>query len=327
MGNYQFLLSDQGSVARQYSKKPMTDDASPAGARSQIVTGQITIIGVGLIGGSFALALRAAGLDSRFIAYGRNEETLRRAVELKIVDDYSTSIADATAGSDLILLAAPVGANDAILDALAEHVDPNTVITDVGSVKQSVIETARSRLPSLERFVPAHPIAGTEHSGVEAGFTTLFQDKRLIITPLPETAADAIERVTQLWAMTGAKIEIMDPRRHDQVFAATSHLPHVLAFTLVETLHRMEQNEALLKYASGGFSDFTRIASSDPVMWRDICLHNSESLLAAIGGLQEGLDTLIEAIHQQDGAKIQQLFKIAKETRDLKILNATQEPE
>ena len=127
--------------------------------------------------------------------------------------------------------------------------------------------------------------------------------------------------------MTGAKIEIMDPRRHDQVFASTSHLPHVLAFSLLETLHRMEQNEALLKYASGGFSDFTRIASSDPVMWRDICLHNSESLLAAIGGLQEGLDTLIEAINQQDGAKIQQLFKIAKETRDLKILNATQEPE
>ena len=182
-------------------------------------------------------------------------------------------------------------------------------------------------MPLPQQFVPAHPIAGTEHSGVEAGFATLFQGKRLILTPLPDTSPDAIETVKNLWSMTGSNIETMDPVRHDQVFAATSHLPHILAFTLVETLYRMEENEHLLKYASGGFSDFTRIASSDPVMWRDICLHNSESLLAAVDGLQDGLNTLIEAIKHQDGEKIQHLFQIAKDTRDHKILNSTQEPE
>lgn len=305
----------------------MSDQQTPSGAKPAPVVRQITIIGVGLIGGSFALALRKAGIDCHFVGHGRNEATLIRACELGIIDRYSTSIQDAVSGSDLVLVATPVGAIDAVLADLAGCIDANTVVTDAGSVKQSVIQAARKRLPSLQNFVPAHPIAGTEHSGVEAGFASLYEGKRLILTPLEETAPEALDKVTRLWSMTGAKIETMDPQRHDQIFAATSHLPHILAFTLVETLHRMEQKEGLLRYAAGGFSDFTRIASSDPVMWRDICLHNSESLLAAIEGLQEGLDTLVTAINQQDGEKIEQLFKVAKQTRDDKILNANQPKE
>lgn len=306
----------------------MSDQATPSG-KTPAVAEQITIIGVGLIGGSFALALREAGVSCQFVGYGRNEATLIRACELGITDRYSTSIQEAVSGSDVILVATPVGAIDAVFGDLADAIGPNTIVTDAGSVKQSVIEAARNRLPVLENFVPAHPIAGTEHSGVEAGFASLYQGKRLILTPLKETAQGAIDKVSQLWSMTGANIETMDPHRHDQVFAATSHLPHILAFTLVETLYRMEQKDSVLRYAAGGFSDFTRIASSDPVMWRDICLHNSESLLAAIDGLQDGLETLIHAIRQQDGEKIEQLFKIAKDTRDFKILNANQpqEPE
>ncbi len=305
----------------------MNDQATPSGEMLAPVAEQITIIGVGLIGGSFALALREAGADCRFVGYGRNEATLVRACELGITDRYSTSIEEAVSGSDVVMVATPVGAIDAVFNDLADVIGPDTVVTDAGSVKQSVITAARNRLPIIENFVPAHPIAGTEHSGVEAGFASLYHGKKLILTPLKETSQQAINKVSALWSMAGASIEIMDPQRHDQVFAATSHLPHILAFTLVETLYRMEQKDSLLRYAAGGFSDFTRIASSDPVMWRDICLHNSDSLLAVIDGLQDGLDTLIDAIKQQDGKKIEQLFKIAKDTRDFKILNDAQPKE
>lgn len=285
------------------------------------MTNKITIIGVGLIGGSFALALKQAGLSAEFVGYGRNEENLRRAVQRGIVDSYSLSLSDAVHRSDVVLLATPVGANESILSDLALAVDRNCVITDAGSVKQSVIAAARRHFPSMENFVPAHPIAGTEHSGVEAGFANLYEGKRLIITPLAETSAEAVEKVTGLWSMTGALIEAMSPDRHDKVFAATSHLPHLLAFSLVETLFRMDQKEEVLRYASGGFSDFTRIASSDPVMWRDICLHNGDSILEAMEGLQFGLSELTDAIERKDGDMIEDMFRIAKETRDEKIIS------
>ncbi len=285
------------------------------------MTEQITIIGVGLIGGSFALALKQAGADVRFVGYGRHEDNLIRAVERGIVDTYSTDLADAVGGSDLVLVAAPVGANAVLFEQLASVVSPNCVITDAGSVKQSVIKAARQYLGSLENFVPAHPIAGTEHSGVEAGFASLYQGKRLILTPIPETSKEAQAKVVSLWQMTGALVETMTPERHDKVFAATSHLPHLLAFTLVETLFRMEQKEELLRYASGGFSDFTRIASSDPVMWKDICLHNRDSILDAISSLEYGLSALTAAIEQGDDVAIEHMFRVAKQTRDEKILS------
>ncbi len=285
------------------------------------MTEQITIIGVGLIGGSFALALKAAGVTAKFVGYGRNEQNLVRAVERGIIDSYHTELADAVNGSDLVLVAAPVGANDAIFEQLSGAVSANCVITDAGSVKQSVINAARKHLGTLSNFVPAHPIAGTEHSGVEAGFASLYQGKRLIITPIAETSAEATAVVSSLWAQTGAVIETMSPERHDKVFAATSHLPHLLAFSLVETLFRMEQQEELLRYASGGFSDFTRIASSDPVMWKDICLHNSDCILDAVAHLEKGLSELTAAIERKDERAIEHIFRVAKNTRDEKILS------
>lgn len=287
------------------------------------MTQKIAIIGTGLIGGSFALALRESGLDVEFSGYGRSESNLRRACERGIVDRYSTKLSEAVAGCEVILLASPVGTMGPLLLELGECIDPNTIVTDAGSVKQAVIDGARAGLKNPSSFVPAHPIAGTEHSGVEAAFATLYHDRRVIFTPVEETAAGALEKVKALWRQTGATVETMAPDRHDQIFAATSHLPHALAFCLVETLHRMDQQNEVLRYAAGGFSDFTRIASSDPVMWRDVCLHNRPAILAALGHLQEGLDTLVEAIDKQDGDKLHDYFEIAKQTRDTRILGAS----
>jgi len=203
------------------------------------MTQHITIVGVGLIGGSFALALREAGLNAHFTGAGRSEKSLKRAVELGIVDDWHTSLPEAVENSDLILLATPVGAIDTVLEQIAPALGPDTIVTDAGSVKQSVIDSARARLKHFENFVPAHPIAGTEHSGVEAGFASLYRDRRLILTPVAETSTAAVESVASLWQTTGANLEYMEPMQHDEIFAATSHLPHMVAFSLVETLYRM----------------------------------------------------------------------------------------
>ena len=282
---------------------------------------QITIIGVGLIGGSFALALRAAGCSIRFVGAGRSQATLERGVERGIIDSWTTSLAESVSGSDVVLLAVPVGSIDSTMAEIAPALDRDTIVTDVGSVKQSVIEAARRRLPDFSSFVPAHPIAGTEHSGVEAGFATLYQNKRLILTPETDTSEQALEVVAQLWQLTGAVIEQMEPQRHDEVFAATSHLPHLLAFSLVETLYRMDSDAPLLQHTGGGFADYTRIASSDPVMWRDICLYNREALLATLGEYKQGLDAVAAAIENGEGEILQQIFTTAKETRDNKVLS------
>ena len=286
------------------------------------MTQNITIVGVGLIGGSFALALREAGYEARFVGVGRNEQSLQRAVELGIVDSYCTSLPEAVEKSDLVLLATPVGAIDTVLEKMAPALGSHTIVTDAGSVKQSVIESARRHLANFENFVPAHPIAGTEHSGVEAGFASLYQGKRLILTPVAETSSTASERVAAVWKSTGAIIEQMDPQHHDSVFAATSHLPHMLAFSLVETLYRMDKESPVLHHAGGGFADYTRIASSDPVMWRDVCLYNRDALLASLGKFRDGLDTLVNAIDSKDGETLEQLFVTAKRTRDTEVLRS-----
>ena len=286
------------------------------------MTQNITIVGVGLIGGSFALALREAGYDAHFTGVGRNEQSLRRAVELGIVDSYQMSVADAVKESDLVLLATPVGAIDTVLEQMAPVLGSNTIVTDAGSVKQSVINSARERLQHFENFVPAHPIAGTEHSGVEAGFASLYQGKRLILTPVAETSQTAAEYVAALWKSTGAVVEKMEPQHHDAVFAATSHLPHMIAFSLVETLYRMDKETPLLQHAGSGFADYTRIASSDPVMWRDVCLHNRDALLTSLVTFKDRFDTLFDAIESKDGETLEQLFTTAKNTRDTKVLNS-----
>ncbi len=282
----------------------------------------ITIVGVGLIGGSFALALREAGHTAEIVGVGRNPQTLARAVERGIIDSWHTSIAEAVSKTDLVLLATPVGALDAVFKAMAPALGNDAIVTDAGSVKQSVINSARQWLPRLENFVPAHPIAGTEHSGVEAGFSTLFRDKRLILTPINETSPQASSVVENLWQATGAVVEHMDPAHHDAVFAATSHMPHMLAFSLVETLYRMDKESPLLHHTGGGFADYTRIASSDPVMWRDVCLNNRDALLQALEKFTAGLDTLVQAIDEKDADTLEQLFTTAKETRDSRVVPA-----
>ena len=267
--------------------------------------------------------MRASGLDVQFSGYGRSESNLRRACERGIVDRYSTRLPEAVADCDVILLASPVGAMSSLLAQLGDCIGPDTIVTDAGSVKQAVIDDARAGLKHPANFVPAHPIAGTEHSGVEAAFATLYHDRRVIFTPVEETADEALQRVKDLWVQTGASVETMTAERHDEVFAATSHLPHALAFCLVETLYRMDQQNELLRYAAGGFSDFTRIASSDPVMWRDVCLKNRPAILDALEHLQTGLDVLVQAIDTQDGDKLHDYFEVAKQTRDTKILGAS----
>lgn len=286
------------------------------------MTQHITIVGVGLIGGSFALALREAGHDAHIMGVGRNQQSLQRAVERGIIDNWTCSVSEAVAESDLVLLATPVGAIDPVLQQIAPALKPDTIVTDAGSVKQSVIDSARTHMQHFENFVPAHPIAGTEHSGVEAGFASLYRGKRLILTPVAETSPESVNTVAGLWQATGAVIEHLDPVHHDAVFAATSHLPHMLAFSLVETLYRMDKESPLLQHTGGGFADYTRIASSDPVMWRDVCLYNREALLASLAKFTDGLSTLVTAIEEKDGESLERLFTTAKETRDSKILPA-----
>lgn len=278
---------------------------------------QITIIGVGLIGGSFALALKKNGLTAEIVGYGRSEEKLQKGIELGVIDRYETSIEAAVKGSDLILLAVPVGSIIKILPQLKSAIDAGATITDVGSTKGSVVDAVRNVFGEVPaRFIPGHPIAGTEKSGVEAAFPTLYHNRRVILTPLENSDPDAIEMVRELWQQTGAEVSEMSVERHDDVLAATSHLPHMLAFTLVDTLANLEEHDDIFRYAAGGFRDFTRIASSDPQMWHDICLNNKDALLAIIARFQSDLEGLTQAIRDGDADEIRTKFERAKAERD-----------
>ncbi len=277
----------------------------------------LSIIGVGLIGSSLALALKQAGYVKKVTGYGRNVENLKLGVQLGVLDNYQTTIADAVKDADVVVVAVPLGAMDAVFAELADAISETAVITDVGSAKASVIDCARARLgKNVARFVPGHPIAGTERSGVEAGFATLYQNRKIILTPIAETSADALETVRNMWLACSAEVESMDVQHHDRVLAATSHLPHMLAFSLVSHLSKMSDQDEIFSYAAGGFRDFTRIASSDPVMWRDICLANSEALLELIEGYQRELDSISKAIREHDAEALHDSFKDAKHTRD-----------
>ncbi len=278
---------------------------------------QITIIGVGLIGGSFAMALKASGCKAEFVGCGRSPERLQRAVDLGAIDRYETSIKSAVAGSDLILLAVPVGAIKALLSQLKPALDAGAIVTDVGSTKGSVVEAVAATFGEVPaRFIPGHPIAGTEKSGVEAASAGLFNRRRVILTPLEQADFEAIKRVRELWEMAGAEVSEMSVKRHDDVLAATSHLPHMLAFTLVDTLANLDEHDDIFRYAAGGFRDFTRIASSDPQMWHDICLNNRDALLAMIERFQSDLEDFAQAIAEGDSERVRQKFENAKAERD-----------
>jgi len=283
---------------------------------------RLAIIGVGLIGSSLALALKQAGAVGQVVGYGRNRHNLEKGVELGVIDRFEATIAECVADADVIVVAVPLGAMQQVFAELKSSIRADAVITDVGSAKASVIAAARAELGDVfARFVPGHPIAGTEQSGVEAGFASLYQSRRVILTPLKQTAADAIEVVDRMWQHCGAIMEYLSVEHHDKVLAATSHLPHMLAYALVHHLSHLNDHEEIFRYASGGFRDFTRIASSDPVMWRDVCLSNGDALLEFIEGYKLELDMVSSAIKANDADKLLELFGKAKSERDSLIGN------
>ena len=287
----------------------------------------VAIYGVGLIGGSVALALRAAGYRGEIIGYGRREEELRRAVERGVIHRYALDAESVAAQAQLHVVCVPVLAMGAVFDALARVVGPDAVMTDVGSTKQSVIAAARQAFGHLPAgFVPAHPIAGTERTGVAAAFSTLYQDRLAILPPTAASADAAIIEVEQLWQACGARTIRMDASHHDDVLAATSHLPHMLAFALVDLLATRPDHDEIFMYAAGGFRDFTRIASSSPVMWRDIALANREAVTANLDALIGRLQALREAIDQQDAEQIETGFRRAKQARDAYLSLTDQTP-
>ena len=278
---------------------------------------RLCVIGVGLIGGSLALALRRAGYCGQIVGAGRNAAHLARAVELGVIDGYDLDLGRAVTGADMVVLAVPMGAMANVLATIGDHLAPEAVLTDVGSAKAAVIAAAHEALGVLPPgFVPGHPIAGTEHSGVDAAFPELFQGRRVVLTPTPASSAQAVAAVRAMWETAGAAVEDMDAATHDRVLAATSHLPHVVAFALVHSLSRVDTETDILRYAAGGFRDFTRIAGSDPVMWRDICLTNAPAILESLDRFRADLDELVRAIAAGDGPRIETVFREAKRTRD-----------
>lgn len=283
---------------------------------------KLAIIGVGLIGSSLSLALKQAGAVGQVIGFGRNRQNLARGVELGVLDDFADSIEASVRDADVIVVAVPLGAMRQVFTELKPAVRKDAIITDVGSAKGSVVAAARDELGALfPRFVPGHPIAGTEKSGVEAGFASLYQKRRVIITPLPQTDHDAISVIDEMWRHCGAIIERLSVEHHDKVLAATSHLPHMLAYALVHQLSNLNDHEEIFRYASGGFRDFTRIASSDPVMWRDVCISNGDALVSLIEQYQQELDRVKAAINAEDADELLKLFGRAKSERDSLIGN------
>ncbi len=272
---------------------------------------------MGLIGGSLARALRRAGQCDEIVGCGRDEAHLQKAVTLGVIDRYETDIAAAVAGADVVVLAIPLRAMVSVLQQMLMGLAPNAVVTDVGSAKGCVVEEARAILGDrLCDFVPGHPIAGTEKSGVEASFAELFDQRSVILTPLEETAPEQSARVRAMWETAGASVTEMTVLHHDEVLAATSHLPHLLAFSLVNTLASLDESKDIFAYAAGGFRDFTRIASSDPVMWRDICLENRSAMLEVLRLFNHDLQQLEEAVRDNDGDAVVEVFSRAKRTRD-----------
>ena len=283
---------------------------------------KLALIGVGLIGGSLARALRDAGQAREIVGHGRGLANLQRAVELGVIDRVETTLPAAVRDADMIVLATPVGSMEKILQAIAPYVMPTAVVTDAGSVKGAVVETARRVLgDKFSRFVPGHPIAGTERSGVDASFASLYVGRRVVLTPVPETNADAVARVRAMWQAAGAEVVNMTVEHHDTVLAATSHLPHLLAYALVDMLARLDDKDEIFAYAAGGFRDFTRIASSDPVMWRDISLANRDAIVRLLKQYRSELDGLIKAVAAGEGEKLHTLFARAKATRDALTAN------
>ena len=270
----------------------------------------VALIGIGLIGSSLARVLRRDSPDTKIVACARRPETLVAVRRLELADDATDDPAEAAAGADIIVIATPLSAYAAIGERIKPALKAGAIVTDVGSVKQMAIRDLQPHVPRGVHFVPGHPVAGTEHSGPEAGFAELFCDRWCILTPLPETAPEAVNAVARMWERCGMRVVSMSADHHDKVLAMTSHLPHLIAYTIVGTATDLEESlkSEVIEFSASGFRDFTRIAASDPVMWRDVFLNNREAVLEIVQRFTEDLTALQRAIRWGEGDKLQELF-------------------
>ena len=287
---------------------------------------RIALVGIGLIGSSLALAIRRHGLAEHVTISTRSSETLFRASQIGLGDSYHEDPTKAVSDADLVIVSVPVGASGAVARQIAGSLKPGAILTDVGSTKNSVIAQMRPHVPAGVHFIPGHPLAGTEKSGPDAGFAELFQNRWCILTPLPGTDPDALEKLSAFWRACGSTIDTMDPEHHDMVLAIVSHLPHIIAYNIVGTADDLESvtKSEVIKYSASGFRDFTRLAASDPTMWRDVCLHNKDAILEMLARFSEDLSALQRAIRWGDGEKLFDLFTRTREVRR-SIIEAGQE--
>ena len=276
---------------------------------------KIVIFGAGLIGGSFVLALRKANAVGEVVGFGRSTATLEQAIQLGIIDRIGDDLAE-LGEADMVLLATPVGQMAELMARIAPHLGAHTLVTDGGSTKSDVVVAARANLGDrIAQFIPAHPIAGAEKSGAGAALVDLYVGKKVVLTPLPENSAESVARIRQAWELCGAVVSELTPQQHDAVFAAVSHLPHLLSFALVHDLAQRDNRDLLLSFAAGGFRDFTRIAASSPEMWRDICLANRDALLRELQIYIAELNRMSAALASGDAVQLEQTFRTARELR------------
>jgi prephenate dehydrogenase len=277
---------------------------------------KVVIFGVGLIGGSFALALRRANAAGEVVGFGRSPATLELARQLGIIDRIGRDVSAEVKDADLVLLATPVGQMGELMASIAPNLCPHALVTDGGSTKGDVVAAAYANMGGrVAQFIPAHPIAGAELSGAAAARADLYVGKKVVLTPLPENSADSVARVRRAWEACGAVVSELSAQQHDEVFAAVSHLPHLLSFALVHDLAQRENRDLLLSFAASGFRDFTRIAASSPEMWRDICMANRDALLDELGCYMQELETIHEALACGDAARLEEIFSLARDVR------------
>ncbi len=286
----------------------------------------VALIGIGLIGSSLARIIRREGIAEHISIATRSDATLKRARELALGDSYSIDPADAVKDADLVIVSVPVGSSAEIAQAISKELKPGAVVTDAGSTKASVITQMQPHIPDGVHFIPGHPLAGTEKSGPDAGFADLFQNRWCILTPIEGTSPAEIERLTRFWEACGSRVDTMDPQHHDLVLAIVSHLPHIIAYNIVGTADDLEAvtKSEVIKYSASGFRDFTRLAASDPEMWRDVCLHNRDAILEMLSRFAEDLASLQRSIRWGDG---EALFNLFTRTRAIRksIIDAGQE--
>jgi cyclohexadieny/prephenate dehydrogenase len=292
---------------------------------------RFALIGVGLIGSSIARAARERGVVRSIAASARTEATRKRVEELQLADEVFASNAEAVKGADLVIVCVPVGACGEVAQEIASSLKPGAIVSDVGSVKSAILRDMGPRLPENVHFIPAHPVAGTEHSGPDAGFAELFENRWCILTPAKGADTGAVERLKAFWTALGANVEQMDAEHHDMVLAITSHVPHLIAYSIVGTAAHLEEvtQSEVTKFSAGGFRDFTRIAASDPTMWRDVFLHNKDAVLEMLGRFSEDLSVLTRAIRFADGKTLFDLFTRTRAIRRsiIEIGQETAEPD